>query len=357
MISERELRLVSQNQSHSDIYAIENTIVGNQFAVFANRLCSSFAPDLVRVIRKPSLSLDTMKPNAEIQATADPVNQNHPAVDLSLITRGTTEDRDHNEFENMAQVSVTPIVSLAPFLSQGHPSARVLVSTVSPEHADASPSAFRNNLQRLKCIIDAFEGQSTAVFFDEYDSQSEAFTYRAEKLLASVGITPCGIYTFEDGFSKITKKPDAFGTIICMSERGRWVESALRQALSSSPDSTTMTWSSSEQCVTGIENNDASGNTDEPRIGSLILGTVLALIEAGNSFAAAELYNAWLSMVEKGLHTKSEFHWSPACRRVAPSDFIDAIIEAKGQKPQKINSLNPTRHSAQVSRPRLTLVQ
>ncbi|MCX7662150.1 MAG: NADP-dependent isocitrate dehydrogenase [Tepidimonas fonticaldi] len=72
----------------------------------------------------------------------------------------------------------------------------------------------------------------------------------------------------------------------------------------------------------------------------LLLAAVLMLVHIGQPAVAETIHNAWLRMIEDGVHT-AELHGTLSIGRPFGSmDFADAVIDRLGQRPEKLAAVH-----------------
>ena len=83
---------------------------------------------------------------------------------------------------------------------------------------------------------------------------------------------------------------------------------------------------------------------------ALLLGAIDMLVHIGMMDMANVIYNAWLSVLESGVHTQDIYKQTTSKQMVGTKDFALAVISALGSKPKKLKpsafagkvNINPT---------------
>ncbi|HYC02437.1 MAG TPA: NADP-dependent isocitrate dehydrogenase [Azospirillaceae bacterium] len=78
----------------------------------------------------------------------------------------------------------------------------------------------------------------------------------------------------------------------------------------------------------------------------LILASVMMLVHIGQAEAAEKIHNAWLKMIEDGIHTVDIFKRGVSKARVGTRDFALNLIDRLGERP---NTLTPASYPVGVS--------
>ncbi|MFZ9310436.1 MAG: NADP-dependent isocitrate dehydrogenase [Arenimonas sp.] len=76
----------------------------------------------------------------------------------------------------------------------------------------------------------------------------------------------------------------------------------------------------------------------------LLLSAVMMLVHLGRAKAATDIHNAWLCVLEEGLHTADIYKDGVSQRKLGTRAFADAIIERLGRKPVKMAAVDYPEH-------------
>lgn len=106
------------------------------------------------------------------------------------------------------------------------------------------------------------------------------------------------------------------------------------------------------EAVHGSAPKHAGKNTANPS--GLLLGAIAMLVHIHQNEAATRIHNAWLTTLEKGIHTSDIFVPSTSHQKVGTQQFGDAVIKHLGQTPQTLTSVS---YTPQKSSPRHTALQ
>ncbi len=71
----------------------------------------------------------------------------------------------------------------------------------------------------------------------------------------------------------------------------------------------------------------------------LIHGAILMLLHIGQAEVAARIHNAWLSTIERGIHTRDIFGPKSSRKLVGTQAFADAVVGRLGHKPEELTSV------------------
>ena len=72
----------------------------------------------------------------------------------------------------------------------------------------------------------------------------------------------------------------------------------------------------------------------------LLLSAVMMLVHLGRAKPATHIHNAWLKVLEEGLHTADIYKQGISRQKLGTRAFAEAIIERLGQKPEKIAAVD-----------------
>ena len=72
----------------------------------------------------------------------------------------------------------------------------------------------------------------------------------------------------------------------------------------------------------------------------LLLSSVMMLVHLGRAKPATDIHNAWLCVLEEGLHTADIYRVGNSVRKVGTKAFAEAVIARLGQQPTKIAAVD-----------------
>ncbi len=301
-----------------------------------------------------STILQAACPGFQLRDVVDPTNMDHETTmqrwDDNLARTGfvrTEDDVSQISQDNSTTDAITlaPCVSLAPFQSRVNENLVLLPASLSLKSALINN---RNDEDRLAEKLSSFLKLKSflglddiTIFYDGADGVRGKQAVDCVSLcLNSLGETANRIMELQEGLAMLVASPRKFGSIITVSDRGSWVQ-GIAQSL---------TGMSGQQVIADIGHGNSffgySGHqgTRAPKDevagpSSLFLAAVMLLVEQGNSYQAARIYNAWLRSIEDGIHTQELFQFSPNARRVDAEEFAAAVIERFGDTPRKMQAL------------------
>jgi isocitrate dehydrogenase len=76
----------------------------------------------------------------------------------------------------------------------------------------------------------------------------------------------------------------------------------------------------------------------------LLLSSVMMLVHLGRAKPATDIHNAWLCVLEEGLHTADIFRTGVSKKKVGTKEFAEAVIARLGQTPQKMSAVDYPEH-------------
>jgi isocitrate dehydrogenase len=76
----------------------------------------------------------------------------------------------------------------------------------------------------------------------------------------------------------------------------------------------------------------------------LLLSAVMMLVHLGRAKPATDIHNAWLRVLEEGLHTADIYKEGVSRQKLGTEAFANAIIERLGLKPQKMAAVDYPEH-------------
>src|SRR3989449_7912069 len=71
----------------------------------------------------------------------------------------------------------------------------------------------------------------------------------------------------------------------------------------------------------------------------LLLGAVMMLVHIGQTSAAERVHNAWLRIIEDGVHTYDIYKEGVSKEKVGTKEFAQAVVERLGKKPHTLKSV------------------
>lgn len=72
----------------------------------------------------------------------------------------------------------------------------------------------------------------------------------------------------------------------------------------------------------------------------LVLASIMMLTHIGQNEVATKIHNAWLKVIEDGVHTGDIYREGTSKKRVGTDEFTAAVIERLGQKPSKLAAVD-----------------
>lgn len=87
--------------------------------------------------------------------------------------------------------------------------------------------------------------------------------------------------------------------------------------------------------ITGMDIANPSG---------LLLSAIMMLVHLGRAKPATEIHNAWLRVLEEGLHTADIYKDGLSRKKLGTKAFAEAIIQRLGQKPEKMAAVDYPEH-------------
>lgn len=92
------------------------------------------------------------------------------------------------------------------------------------------------------------------------------------------------------------------------------------------------------EAIHGSAPKRAGQNSANPS--GLLLASVLMLIYLGQNTTAERIHNAWLTTLEKGIHTYDIFTEGVSKRRVGTKEFAITVAKFLGEKPKKLKAIS-----------------
>lgn len=73
---------------------------------------------------------------------------------------------------------------------------------------------------------------------------------------------------------------------------------------------------------------------------ALILASVLMLLHVNQNHEATQIHNAWLKVLESGIHTYDIYKEGVSKQKVGTQEFADAVVSHLGQNPEKLRAVS-----------------